>query len=183
MKKRNKKFEYNVKLVPLTIANKEQNAFRDELNNIPYLLYEVEKLSTGEIIAINKPGGKRAFGRLSHNDFMVFIYTPGENSLWLISHDEIAQDIEVKYEHDKEQTILLIKGLYNVCCGEEPDHVIADMQLKNTVGIPVETILKVYKWIWGQEDCNYPTKQGRWLSMNGLLKRFGVEVEAYKNDK
>ena len=60
----NKIFRYNVNLVPLHIENQEQNAFRDELNNIPYLLYGVENLSTGEIIAINKPGGKRNFGRL-----------------------------------------------------------------------------------------------------------------------
>ena len=69
-----KKYKYGVKLVPLQIENKEQDAFRDELYNIPYLLYEVEKISTGEIIAINKPGGKRNFGRLARNDFMVFIF-------------------------------------------------------------------------------------------------------------
>lgn len=51
----NRIFRYNVNLVPLHIENQAQNAFRDELNNIPYLLYEVENLSTGEIIAINKP--------------------------------------------------------------------------------------------------------------------------------
>ena len=58
-------FKYNVNLVPLRIENQKQNAFRDELNNIPYLLYKVENLANGEIIAINKPGGKRNFGRLS----------------------------------------------------------------------------------------------------------------------
>lgn len=51
----NRIFRYKVNLVPLHIENQKQNAFRDELNNIPYLLYEVENLSTGEIIAINKP--------------------------------------------------------------------------------------------------------------------------------
>ena len=173
----NKIFRYNVKLEPLHIANQEQNAFRDELNNIPYLLYEVENLSTGEIIAINKPGGKRNFGRLSRNDFMVFIFNPGEQSLWLISHSEISDDIADKYNYDKRETLLLIKGLYNVCCGDEPGEVINRLQIRDTIGIPVETILKVYKWIWGQEDCNYPTKAGRWLSMNALLDRFGVNIE------
>lgn len=87
----NKIFRYDVNLVPLEIENQEQNAFRDELLNIPYLLYEVENLRTGEIIAINKPGGKRNFGRLSRDDFMVFIYNPYESSLWLISHSELVQ--------------------------------------------------------------------------------------------
>lgn len=173
----NKIFRYNVNLVPLHIENREQDIFRDELKNIPYLLYEVENLSTGEIIAINKPGGKRNFGRLSRDDFMVFIFNPCEQSLWLISHSEISDDIADKYKHDKREALLLIKGLYNVCCGDEPDDVIARLQLRDTIGIPVETILKVYKWIWGQEDCNYPTKAGRWLSMNALLSRFGVNIE------
>ena len=110
----NKIFRYNVNLVPLNIENQEQNAFRDELNNIPYLLYEAENLSTGEIIAINKPGGKRNFGRLSRDDFMVLIFNPREQSLWLISHSEISDDIADKYEYDEREALLLIEGLYNV---------------------------------------------------------------------
>lgn len=58
----NKNFQYDVNLVPLSIENQPQNAFRDELNHIPYLLYQVETLETGDRIAINKPGGKRNFG-------------------------------------------------------------------------------------------------------------------------
>lgn len=173
----NKIFKYRVNLEPLRIENQEQNAFRVDLLNIPYLLYSVETLATGEIIAINKPGGKRNFGRLSRDDFMVFIYNPAEESLWLISHSEISNDIEQKYKYNKDTTISLIKALYRVCCGEEPDSVIQEMQLKDTVGISVETILKAYKWIWGQEDCNYPTKAGRWLSMNALMDRFNLSAE------
>lgn len=176
----NKIFKYRVNLVPLDIPNQEQNAFRDELLNIPYLLYEVENLSNGEIIAINKPGGKRNFGRLSKNDFMVFIYNPFEESLWLISHDEISNDIADKYDNDENNAILILKALYRVCSGEEPDFVINDMHLVDSVGISVETILKVYKWIWGQEDCNYPTGEGRWLSMNGLLERFNLNIEDFE---
>lgn len=172
-----KKYKYGVKLVPLQIENKEQDAFRDELYNIPYLLYEVEKISTGEIIAINKPGGKRNFGRLARNDFMVFIFNPREQSLWLISHKEISDDIKKKYSYAKKEAIELIKGLYCVCCGEEPGDIINRLKLSDTIGIKVETLLKVYKWIWGQEDCNYPTKDGRWYSMNEILKEFEINKE------
>lgn len=176
----NKIFKYNVNLVPLRIENQEQDAFRDELNNIPYLLYQVENLATGEIIAINKPGGKRNFGRLSRDDFMVFIFNPQEQSLWLISHGEISDDIAEKYHYDKNHARSVIEALYHVCCGAEPNDIITRFSLKDTVGIPVETILKVYKWIWGQEDCNYPTKEGRWLSMNALLERFEVNIEDFR---
>lgn len=175
----NKRFHYKINLVPLEIKNQNQDAFRNELLHIPYLLYEVEQLATGEIIAINKPGGKRNFGKLSRDDFMVFICNPDEESLWLISHGEISDDIAKKYEHDNKSAMLLIEALYRVCCGEEPDHVIQKMRLEDTVGIPVEAILKVYKWIWGQEDCNYPSKAGRWLSMNALLDRFGLQAEDF----
>jgi len=39
-------------------------------------------------------------------------------------------------------------------------------------------LLKAYKWIWGQEDCNYPEGEGREMSMRLLrelrdnLKKF-----------
>ena len=178
----NRVFNYKAILEPLSIKNQEQNLFRDRLNAIPYLLYEVEVLQNGEKIVINKPGGKRNFGRLSRDDFMVFIYNPAEESLWLISHDEISNDIAKKFEYDGAAAKQLVKGLYRVCCGEEPNDVIAHLDLKDTIGLSVETILKVYKWIWGQEDCNYPTKKGRWLSMDGLLKRFDLKVEDINNN-
>ena len=64
------------------------------------MLYEVEHLQDGNIIAINKPSEKRNFGRLSRDDFMVFIFNPFEQSLceqslWLISHGQISIDIEI----------------------------------------------------------------------------------------
>ena len=173
----NKMFNYKVNLVPIDIPNQPQDEFRENLLHVPYLLYEVERLSNGDVIAINKPGGKRNYGRLSRDDFMVFICNPTEDTLWLISHDEISDDIAEKFEYNEQKAFSLLKGLYRVCCGEEPENVIYDLHIVDTVGIPVETILKVYKWIWGQEDCNYPNKQGRWLSMNGLLERFGYTVE------
>lgn len=173
----NKIFQYDVNLVPLTIENKEQATFRAELNDIPYLLYEVEQITTGEKIAINKPGGKRNFGRLSRDDFMVFIYTPMDKSLWLISHNEIKDDLAEKEQHDRVEMMKLMRGLHLVCQGLEPDAVIAELGIVPTVGIAPEIIMKAYKWIWGQEDCNYPTKQGRWLSMNALIERFGLPTE------
>ena len=168
-------FNHNVELIPLTIKNKEQNAFRMELDNIPYLLYEVEQLSTGEKIVINKPGGKRSWGRLSRNDFMVFIYSPDNEGLWLISHDEIFDDLRLKHHSDKSESEKLIYGLLDVCNGKEPDIVIKERKLKNISGLETEKLLKVYKWIWGQEDCNYPNAEGRWLSMNAILKEFNIK--------
>lgn len=172
-----KAFKYKVNLHPLKIGNKEQGAFRNELNEIPYLLYEVEQLADGSKIVINKPGGKRdRWKRLSRDDFMVFIYVPQEESLWLISHKELEEDLLNKNELNPLETTKLIKGLYLVCVGKEPDTVIEELRLSNISGIPVDTFLKVYKWIWGQEDCNYnkPEYKGRWFSMESIFKRFGL---------
>lgn len=74
-------FRHKVHLIPLHLENSERNQFRAELMDIPYLLYEVENLSTGEKILVNKPGGKRNFGRLARNDFMVFIFNPQNEEL------------------------------------------------------------------------------------------------------
>lgn len=170
-------FNHNVQLIPLNIKNKARDMFRLELLDIPYLLYEVEVLSTGEKIVINKPGGKRSFGRLSRNDFMVFIYSPDNEGLWLISHNEILEDLRLKFQTNQNETENLIYGLLDVCNGYEPDDVINNRNLKNINGLETEKLLKVYKWIWGQEDCNYPNAEGRWLSMNAILSEFKLKKE------
>ena len=111
------------------------------------------------------------------HEILKCLFNPREQSLWLISHKEISDDIKKKYSYAKKEAIELIKGLYCVCCGEEPNDIINRLKLSDTIGIKVETLLKVYKWIWGQEDCNYPTKDGRWYSMNEILKEFGINKE------
>lgn len=177
----NKPFKYDARLVVLNVPNSEQETFRKQLLNIPYLLYEVETLSNGDKIVINKPGGKRNFGRLCRDDFMVFIYHLSDNTLWLISHTELFDDIIRKRDYDLDKALEIVRGLYLVCCGQEPDNIIKKLKLTNLVGLPIETIFKVYKWIWGQEDCNYPTKQGRWFSMNAILGAFGKTTGDFEN--
>lgn len=169
-------FEYNVLLERIDIPNAPQDVFREKLFEIPYLLYEVESLNDGNKIVINKPGGKRNWGRLSRNDFMVFIYYVQENKLWLISHHEILEDLQEKYSVSIRDTEKIITALYQVCCGNEPDCVLKKLPQYNLPGIPIDALLKVYKWIWGQEDCNYPNQQGRWLSMNEILYHFDIKI-------
>jgi len=171
----NKAFQYKVKLISLEVKNEEQSKFREKLLSVPYILYEVEQIKNGDKIVINKPGGKRNFGRLARNDFMVFINKVSDNSLWLISHDEIKEDLQIKFNTDPEGAKEIIIGLYSVCQGQEPDEVIKKIKTKLDVGLTPETIYKVYKWIWGQEDCNYPSGEGRWLSMNGIINHFEIE--------
>lgn len=46
------------------------------------------------------------------------------------------------------------------------------MSLKNRCGEIPEVFMKAYKWIWGQEDCNYPPPKykGREMSMVEINK-------------
>lgn len=170
-------FRHKVHLIPLRLENSERNQFCAKLMDIPYLLYEVEKLSTGEKILVNKPGGKRNFGRLARNDFMVFIFNPQNEELWLISHKEIFEDLKQKYQVNPLETEKVIYGLLDVCNGKEPEIVMTERNFSCICGLAAETLLKVYKWIWGQEDCNYQSEKadGRWKSMNAILEEFNIQ--------
>lgn len=45
------------------------------------------------------------------------------------------------------------------------------LKVKNPCGESPEILLKAYKWIWGQEDCNYPSGKGRAMSWEGWEKK------------
>lgn len=168
------KYAAAIRSVPLQVPNAEREAFRSALEAIPFLGYEVERLADGRTICITKPGGKYAFGRMKVQDFMVWIYDATASVAWRISHREIREDIEAKLQADPKMGKLLIWALNRVREGDEPDVVLANPKLAGLTvgglpGEPADAILKVYKWIFGQEDCNYPTGEGRDMAMGGIL--------------
>ena len=152
----------------MMIANKPREEFRELLEHVNYLGYEVEDVADGRKIVITKPGSKFSFGNIKKEDFMVWVYSPVDSSLWLISHKDIYKDIELKGETNPQATIKIIDALERVCNGEEPDLVLDNMTLSNPAGELPEVLLKAYKWIWGQEDSNYPTGEGREMSMKTI---------------
>lgn len=172
-RKRPKKniYTHEIDLTPLTIKNHERDKFRQELECIKYRGYEVEQLSDGRKIVITKPGGKFVFGTIKRDDFMVWIYQPKDNSLWLISHKNILNDLEEKGKISPIDTIQIIGALERVFHGEEPDDILRQVELNNPCHQEPEVLMKAYKWIWGQEDSNYPPPlQGRDMSMKGILE-------------
>jgi hypothetical protein len=145
---------------------------RDTLNNLPFLAYHVETLQDGRKVCITKPGGKQFFGTVQPNDFMVWIYDESQHDRWRISHAEIKDDVTKKLAADTTLGSAFVDKLLEVCNGAEPSEIFADarmIDLSQLPGLPADLILKAYKWIWVQEDCNYPTGDGRWLSMNDIL--------------
>ncbi len=159
------KYNHSIDLKKLQIRNMERNAFAQAIIDIDYRGYEVEQLGDGRRIVITKPGGKKAFGRAYKEDIMVFVFDPADESLWQISHKQIIEDVRAKIAKDKAQGKLLLSLFERTYNGEEPEDFIGDIRsLTFTSGESPEVLIKAYKWIWGQEDVNYPTKEGRALS-------------------
>jgi len=161
-------YTHEIELINLKIKNRPREEFRRLLEKVKYRGYEVEQLTDGKKIVITKPGGKFVFGRLKREDFTVWVYDPNESILWLISHKDIYNDLEEKGEIDSKETIKIIDALERVFDGEEPDEVLKNSELTISSGEPPEVLLKAYKWIWGQEDCNYPEGEGREMSMKSI---------------
>jgi len=170
-------YTHTIDLTSLSIKNTGKEEFRKKLEEISYRGYEVEQISDGRKIVITKPGGKFTFGTIKREDFMVWIYNPSQKTLWLISHKNILEDLGEKGKIDPKGTLEIISALERVYKGEEPDIVLKSMVLKNPGGEPPEVLLKVYKWIWGQEDVNYPDGKGRAMSWEGLKKNDKGEWE------
>lgn len=167
------KYTHSVDLKKLYIRNMERKAFAQAIIDIEYRGYEVEQLGDGRKIAITKPGGKRAYGRAYKEDIQVFIFAPSDNSLWQISHDQIIKDVRAKVAEDKAQGVKLLEYLERTYNGEEPEDFIDDIRSLNfQTGEAPEALIKAYKWIWGQEDVNYPTQAGRefsWKSFQEMI--------------
>lgn len=148
---------HEINTTKLVIPNINNNDFQKKLEEIPYLLYEVEQINDGRKIVINKPGGKNVFGSVKREDIMVFIYLPTDKSLWLISHKDIKNDLEEKFKESKEQSKVYVDILKKVFNGTEPSDLSNDIKKLNFQNSEnPDVIIKALKWIWGQEDCNYP---------------------------
>ena len=182
MKKRNI-YTHDIDLKKVSIKNASSKDFATAIEKIPYRGYEVEDISDGRKIVIVKPGGKQAFGRMRKEDFFVFIYNPQEQTLWQISHKQIYDDLLEKSQSDKNETIKLLQAFECVYIGEEPDTVLERMEIDTSTGENPEVLLKAYKWIWGQEDVNYPTGKGRAMSWEGWEKRNEEMVKTGKGLK
>lgn len=157
------KYNHAIDLKKIHIRNMERKAFAQI--DIEYRGYEVEQIGDGRKIAITKPGGKKAYGRPYKEDIQVFIFDPSDNSLWQISHDQIIEDVRAKLAEDKTQGAKLLEYLERTYNGKEPEDFVSGIRSLNfQTGESPEALIKAYKWIWGQEDVNYPTQAGRALS-------------------
>ena len=160
-------YSHSIDLKKLAITNAPRDEFADKIIGIEYRGYEVEQCEDGRKIVITKPGGKSVFGHPKKEDIPVFIYNPENSELWQISHKQILEDVTAKCEENPVEGKKLIALLEKTLNGEEPNDFITDiLTLSFQTGERPEELIKAYKWIWGQEDVNYPNGEGRFLSWN-----------------
>ena len=167
-------YTHTIDLALLNIKNAPRAEFAEKVREIEYRGYEVEQCGDGRKVVITKPGGKRVFGHPKKEDILVFIFDPRDNSFWQISHKQILDDVKMKCEEDVEKGKALIALLERTFNGEEPNDFIDEINaLSFQSGEHPEELIKAYKWIWGQEDVNYPNGDGRnmsWSAYQELLK-------------
>ena len=148
------------------IRNALPEEFRKQVLEFPLLAYEVEELKNGRKILITKPGGK------SVDNIMVWVYEGPQGAHWRPSHKLIWRDLEEKLTQNREKGLAIVEALEKVFEGTEPEDILrTNPQLgKDLPGLPTDLILKAYKWIWAQEDCNYPPPrfEGRKMSMRRI---------------
>ena len=143
-------------------------------DRLPVLAYCVDRLSDGKEICITRPGEKLVYGQPSErHDFMVWTYDRAQSRCLFVTHPGTKRDIRLKLASNRELGVALIDAIRRVSKGEEPTAAMEYMpRLGPVVGESPELLLKNYKWIFGEEDCNYPSSigsnQGRSMFMNEL---------------
>ena len=111
------------------------------------------------------------FGHPKKDDFLVYLLNPIDSTLWQISHSQIYDDVKEKSEKNPEEAKKLLDLFERVLKGADPDDLLDEInELHFDTGESPEALLKVYKWIWGQEDVNYPTGKGRNMSWEPLAE-------------
>lgn len=167
-------YSHTIDLKKLNIPNAPRGKFAEKVIAIKYRGYEVEQCDDGRKIVITKPGGKSVYGRPKKEDILVFIFDANDKSLWQISHQQILDDVKAKCDENPEEGKKLVALLERTLNGEEPNDFIEDIRaLSFQSGEKSEELIKAYKWIWGQEDVNYPNGEGRfmsWKAYKELLK-------------
>lgn len=172
-------YQHSIDLTQLSIRNAPRTQFAQSIIDLPYRGYEVETCTDGRKIVITKPGGKTIYGHPKKEDIMVFIFNPRDNTLWQITHKQILEDVTKKCQTDSSQGLQLLLLLERTFNGEEPNDFIHEIQKLNfEYGEKTEELIKAYKWIWGQEDVNYPNGEGRSMSW----EEYKLLIESLNND-
>ena len=138
------------------IENTDYENFARKVLEMPPGFHLVELLQDGGAIRITKPGyrGKDDFRvqlvTAKWGDRLEIIETP--------KHVDLLEEFSRAYDVSKENGNILMNEAMRVFAGNEPRVALIE-HLGGTHRTP-EYILKALKWIWAQEDVNFPISKG-----------------------
>ncbi len=115
--------------------------------------YFVTKEIQGHKVSIKKPGLKPGYPK----DIAVSIHYPNGMSK-SPTHPSLISDFLNKYNADTKAGKVIFSQLEKLQNGEEPDGI---DEKEEYPGLPMAILINSLKWIWIQEDRNYP--QPRYL--------------------
>lgn len=134
-------------------------------NYATHYKYYVERLRDGRKVYLTRPAWlKVGFDFLIHVEGETFI-----NGKDNPSHDDIIQDLVRKKEENTGLFRRLCEMIKRVFDCEDPDDFHEDYDDINfEVGLPSETILKVLKWFFIEQDIRFWNYSGRNMLMRGI---------------
>ena len=149
------------------IKNDKYDVFAEKVANIPDGCHYVEIMEDGGVIKITKPG---YLGALDFKVQLVAMFNNEFKTIETPSHANLLQEFVDAYTVSKDNGDILMNEALRVFHGEEPrlDEV---RSVEGTARTP-EYILKSLKWIWAQEDINFPMPKylGRRMSGHRLCE-------------
>lgn len=141
--------------------------------------YAVEHTSKGDVVLIRPANLKLGF------DFRIDVlgmkFIRGTEAP---SHEDLFEDLKLKHTKDPVYAELVRKAIIDVFYMAEPEEIISSITEKK-IGLPVDLLLKVSKWLAIEQDIRYWNGWGRvknikWLE---LIKYFNYQVHIEKKGK
>ncbi len=161
-----KQFRLTLSLVkPSRIEQRRQVAetWLQEDENSKYR-YDVEKCQDGRLVYLLRPTWlNKGF------DFQINLEGFKSRSNEAPKHQDILDDLAVK-KKESVPKFKRFRTLIDLVYGcEEPDHVIAqEGTLAFEAGLPSDTVLKIVKWMFIEQDLTYWNNSGRRMLMNAI---------------
>lgn len=154
---------FRKKLIALFLEEKN-GYWREGIKHVTKYKYFVEKIKDDRRVFLSRPA------RLNKGmDFEVWVEKFRDEKNKRPSHKDIFNDILEKYKTNPDIYPKLLEAIELVWNCEEPDKVIEKYNnLEFGVGLSVELILKILKWLFIEQDITYWNYDGRTMLWQGI---------------
>ena len=156
------------------------DAFFDELpgtgngNLASRYRYNVETLEGGRFVYLTRPAWLKAgFDFVIHVEGGIF-----RNGKDNPAHQDIANDLRAKAGEDPASYRRLHEALVRVYACEDPEDILPEYAgLHFEAGMSVDTVLKVVKWLFIEQDIRYWNYSGRGMFQLGVIQEVSRFLE------